>query len=85
MLFVQVILLLWCLMESKTEAAYISVFLFLRNRLGHWIVDQAKCDFEDAMINAFRLVFGIQVLVCYLHYVNVGIQCFQHHRMNTKK
>ncbi|XP_034236384.1 uncharacterized protein LOC117642389 [Thrips palmi] len=68
-----VIPLLWCLMERKTEAAYVSVLVHLRIRLGHWNFTQVICDFEDAIMNAFRRVFDVVVQGCFFHYVSVDV------------
>lgn len=59
-------------MEKKTEAAYIAVLVHLRVRLGHWNFTEVICDFETAIMNAFRRVFEIVVQGCLFHYVNVS-------------
>lgn len=67
----QVIPLVWCLMESKSESAYTAVLLQLRARLRRWNFRTAVSDYEDAIINAVEAVFGIDIQGCYFHYVNV--------------
>ncbi|KAK3921776.1 UDP-N-acetylglucosamine--N-acetylmuramyl-(pentapeptide) pyrophosphoryl-undecaprenol N-acetylglucosamine transferase 1 [Frankliniella fusca] len=65
-----VIPLCWCLMERKTEHAYIAVLMIIRQHLGNWRFNRVITDFEDAMINAFRAVFQVEVQGCYFHSAN---------------
>ncbi|XP_026290444.2 uncharacterized protein LOC113215088 [Frankliniella occidentalis] len=57
-------------MERKTEHAYVAVLLLIRQQLMHWNFRRVVSDFEDAIINAFRYVFQIEVQGCYFHSVN---------------
>ncbi|XP_034250361.1 uncharacterized protein LOC117650857 [Thrips palmi] len=65
-----VVPLCWCLMESKTESAYIAVLLLLRTHLIWWSFERVICDFEDAMIAAFSMVFQVPVQGCLFHAVS---------------
>ncbi|KAJ1531327.1 hypothetical protein ONE63_000011 [Megalurothrips usitatus] len=69
-----VIPLCWCLMERKTEAAYVAVLTYLRNHMVRWNFIRVVCDFEDAIINAFTRVFGVQVQGCLFHSAHAMVQ-----------
>ncbi|KAK3923462.1 Cyclomaltodextrinase, partial [Frankliniella fusca] len=82
-----VIPLAWFLMERKTEAAYIEALLLLRAKLQQWNATTVVCDFEDAMMNAFRLVLGVDVQGCLFHCahdmseyarIHVGVMTMRH-------
>ncbi|KAK3913489.1 ATPase RavA [Frankliniella fusca] len=60
--------LVWCLMDSKSESAYISVLLQIRARIIGWTFRIAISDYEDAIINAVEAVFAVEVQG-YFHYV----------------
>lgn len=64
-------------MENKSQAAYESVLLLLQAHIPHWRLRKAISDFEDAIINAFRNVFGAEVQGCLFHSANVraGYTC----------
>lgn len=72
----QIIPLAWCLMARKTEAAYIAVLSIIRARLRTWNFERVVCDFEDAIMNAARAVFRVEVQGCFFHSVNVSLQEF---------
>ncbi|KAK3920547.1 Nonribosomal peptide synthetase TES [Frankliniella fusca] len=63
----QIIPLFWCLMERKTEAAYVSVLIQLQNHLQQYNFHKVVTDYEDAIINAFKLVFRVEVQGCFFH------------------
>jgi len=75
-LIFQVIPLCWCLMEKKTEAAYLAVLSLIRAHLGNWSFNRVVTDFEDAIINAFRITFNVDVQGCFFHSVNVSYEDF---------
>ncbi|KAK3929153.1 Aspartate carbamoyltransferase [Frankliniella fusca] len=62
-----VIPLVWVLMERKSEAAYVAVLNLLRAHLIEWRFRLVISDFEDAIMNAFRAVFGVEVQGCFFH------------------
>ncbi|KAK3917045.1 Cis-2,3-dihydrobiphenyl-2,3-diol dehydrogenase [Frankliniella fusca] len=62
-----VIPLCWCLMQNKSQAAYEAVLLLIRNHLGIWNFSTVICDFEDAMIVAFKNIFDVEVQGCLFH------------------
>ncbi|KAK3930126.1 L-cysteine:1D-myo-inositol 2-amino-2-deoxy-alpha-D-glucopyranoside ligase [Frankliniella fusca] len=62
-----VIPLAWFLMERKTQDAYVEALMLLRAKLQNWSATTIVCDYEDAMMNAFRLVLGVEVQGCLFH------------------
>ncbi|KAK3920809.1 Cilia- and flagella-associated protein 54 [Frankliniella fusca] len=62
-----VVPLAWFLMERKSEAAYIAALSLLRAKLRHWNATLVICDYEDAMMNAFRIVLAVDVQGCLFH------------------
>ncbi|XP_034246653.1 uncharacterized protein LOC117648302 [Thrips palmi] len=60
-------------MQNKSQDAYESVLTLIRTHLQHWIFTKVVCDFEDAMINAFRIVFGVDTQGCYFHAVDAMV------------
>lgn len=71
----QVIPLCWSLMQSKSQPAYESVLTLIRTHLGEWSFTKVVCDFEDAIINAFRLVFNVDTQGCLFHSADVSSSC----------
>ncbi|KAK3918561.1 Tryptophan 2,3-dioxygenase, partial [Frankliniella fusca] len=57
----------WCLMQNKSQAGYEAVLSLIRDRLGLWNFSTVVCDFEDAIMNAFRNVFNVDVQGCLYH------------------
>lgn len=62
-----VIPLCWCLMESKSQAAYEAVLGLIRVNLGNWRFTKVISDFEDAIMNSFHIVFQVEVQGCLFH------------------
>lgn len=59
-------------MERKSEAAYVEALLLLRSKLRVWNATTVICDYEDAMMNAFRLVLSVDVQGCLFHSAQVS-------------
>lgn len=59
-------------MENKSIPAYASVLSLIKIKLHQWIFTNVICDFEDAMIVAFRNIFNVQVQEC--HSADVGAE-----------
>lgn len=60
-------------MDSKSESAYVSILTLLRTSLVHWSFNTVVTDYEDAIINAFTIVFGVHVQGCLFHSATVSI------------
>ncbi|KAL0852123.1 hypothetical protein ABMA28_000360 [Loxostege sticticalis] len=59
---------LFILLPNKTQATYERLFTILRNQFSV-IIDNYKCDFEIATIQAVKLVYpDVKVTGCYFHY-----------------
>lgn len=58
------------LMERKTTAAYTTVFSHLKQLLNGTVVEKYMSDYETAIQNAVRTVFGALVIIkgCFFHF-----------------
>lgn len=60
--------LCWCLMQNKSQAGYEAVLQLIKDHLGLWNFTSVVCDFEDAIINAFKNIFdNVEVQGCLFH------------------
>ena len=57
------------LMQSRSEAAYVTLFEFLKSLAPTMRPARIHCDFERAVINALRRVFpGSTIVGCLWHF-----------------
>jgi len=54
-------------MQNKSQAAYEAILSLIRDHLGVWNFRSVVCDFEDAIINAFKIIFETDVQGCLFH------------------
>lgn len=66
-------------MQNKSQAGYEAVLSLIRDHLGQWNFNSVVCDFEDAMMNAFKNIFNIDVQGCLFHSSDVGEVNLLHH------
>lgn len=57
------------IMLSRSQAAYVTLFSFLKNLMPNFKPKSVKCDFEDAQCNAWEIVFSpLTIEGCLWHF-----------------